>query len=175
MFEIKVYRGDIDPVNYVLGESGIQLVGPDSSSMFMKPIPLSGDQILNIEVTADAMRDGEPLGLESKVVWSQSVSDCPSGFSAQIKVETDCDLGGIVVTMNAEESEIPVIFSIVGVIDEISGEINSYEIAPGGTTQVVIPIAGNSDWNVEWSATNTANTEQTFSGSTPVQEIDCAV
>ena len=175
LFEIKVYRGDIDPVNYVLGESGIQLVGPDSSSMFMKPIPLSGDQILNIEVTADAMRDGEPLGLESKVVWSQSVSDCPSGFSAQIKVETDCDLGGIVVTMNAEESEIPVIFSIVGVIDEISGEINSYEIAPGGTTQVVIPIAGNSDWNVEWSATNTANTEQTFSGSTPVQEIDCAV
>ncbi len=175
LFEIKVYRGDIDPVNYVLGESGIQLVGPDSSSMFMKPIPLSGDQILNIEVTADAMRDGEPLGLESKVVWSQSVSDCPSGFSAQIKVETDCDLGGIVVTMNAEESEIPVIFSIVGVIDEISGEINSYEIAPGGTTQVVIPIVGNSDWNVEWSATNTANTEQTFSGSTPVQEIDCAV
>ena len=113
LFEIKVYRGDIDPVNYVLEESGIQLVGADSSSIFMKPIPLSGDQVLSIEITADAMREGEPLGLEPKVVWSQSVSDCPSGFSAQIKVEIDCDLGGIVVTMNAEESEYTVIFIIV--------------------------------------------------------------
>ena len=175
LFEIKVYRGDIDPINYVLEESGLQLVGPDSSSIFMKPIPLGGDQILSIEVTADAMRDGEPLGLDPKVVWSQSVSDCPSGFSAQIKVEIDCDLGGIVVMMDAEESEIPVIFSIVGVIDEVPEELNSYEIEPGDTTQVVIPVAGSSDWKVEWSATNAANTEQTFSGSTPVQEIDCDV
>ena len=175
LFEIKVYRGDVDPANYVLEESGIQLVGPESSSIFMKPIPLSGDQVLSIEVIADAMRDGEPLGLEPKIVWSQSVSDCPSGFSAQIKVEVDCDLGGIVVTMDAKESEIPVIFSIVGVIDEVPEELNSYEIMPGDTTQTVIPVNGNSDWNVEWSATNTENTEQTFAASTPVQEIDCDV
>ena len=175
MFEIKVYRGDIDPANYVLEESGIQLVGPESSSIFMKPIPLGGDQVLSIEVIADAMRDGEPLGLEPKIVWSQSVSDCPSGFSALIKVEVDCDLGGIAVTMDAKESEIPVIFSIVGVIDEVPGEINTYEIMPGDTTQTVIPVNGNFDWNVEWSATNTENTEQTFAASTPVQEIDCDV
>ena len=121
------------------------------------------------------MRDGEPLGLEPKVVWSQSVSDCPGGFSALIKVEVDCDLGGIAVTMDAKESEIPVIFSIVGVVDEVPGEINTYEIMPGDTTQTVIPVNGNFDWNVEWSATNTENTEQTFAASTPVQEIDCDV
>ena len=109
LFEIKVYRGEIDPVNYVLEESGIQLVGAESSSIFIKPIPLSGDHILTIEVIADAMKDAEPLGLESKVVWSQSISDCPSGFSAQIKVEVECDLGGIAVTMDARESEVPVL------------------------------------------------------------------
>ena len=77
--------------------------------------------------------------------------------------------------MDAKESEIPVIFSIVGVIDEVPGELNSYEIMPGDTTQIVIPVNGNFDWNVEWSATNTANTEQTFASSTPVQEIDCKI
>jgi len=175
LFEIKVYRGEIDPVNYVLEESGIQLVGAESSSIFIKPIPLSGDHILTIEVIADAMKDAEPLGLESKVVWSQSISDCPSGFSAQIKVEVECDLGGIAVTMDARESEVPVIFNIVGVIDEVPEGPNSYEILPGDETQIIIPATGSSDWNVEWSVINTENTEQTFAGETPVQEIDCEV
>ena len=37
--------------------------------------------------------------------------------------------------MDARESEVPVIFNIVGVIDEIPEDPNSYEILPGDETQ----------------------------------------
>ena len=85
----------------------------------MHPISLVNREILSIVVTAEAIRDGKFIGLEPVVVWEQSVTDCPNGFVGQTKIKPECDLGDIEVTLDAQESSIPVVFNTTTVVDGV--------------------------------------------------------
>jgi hypothetical protein len=140
----------------------------------MHPISLVNREILSIVVTAEAIRNGKFIGLEPVVVWEQSVTDCPNGFVGQTKIKAECDLGGIEVTLDAQESSIPVVFNTTTVVDGVEQTSETFEVMAGEILLTNFAIPNGSKWSLKWSVENSENSSEILKrGLTATQTFLC--
>ena len=104
-----------------------------------------------VEPYAEAVRDGLELEYEKAPVWNQAGTDCPSDFVAQVQVETDCDIGGVKVTLGNPGTDTGAIFEIVLVI-EGAKQTTEYELDADDTYILDFAIEDDSEWFIEWQA-----------------------
>ena len=105
-------------------------------------------------------------------VWNQAGTDCPSDFVAQVQVETDCDIGGVKVTLGNPGTDTGAIFEIVLVI-EGAKQTTEYELDADDTYILDFAIEDDSERFIEWQAKEISEEEFRFAASTTPRTIDC--
>ena len=173
-YEISVYHGDVDENNLVQSQSGDKIVEAYKTVEYGKYIPPPRGQILTILITATPQKEDLDLGFEPVTVWNQAGVDCPTGFVVQVQVETDCDSGGIKVTLDNSESSVDARFSLVLGTDTETG-IESKEVTQGEKEEVIISVTEDSEWTLIWKAVETGESEEEkgFVGFIGPEQFDC--
>ena len=146
-YEVSVYHGDVEENNLVQSQSGDKTVDAGDVVDYGKRIPPPRGQILTILITATPQKDDLDLGFEPVTVWNQAGVNCPTGFVVQIQVETDCDSGGVKVTLDNSESSVDALFTLVLTTNVETG-VEDHELAAEDEKEVLITVTEDTSWTL---------------------------
>ena len=172
-FTVEVHRGGVDWSSRVEDESGAQLVPAGTTATYSQGLPLVSGELLSVEIRADAYREGVSLGFDPVVVWNQAVTDCPNGLAVQIYVAADCALGGAKAVFSTVGSEAAVMATANTVVDGTVVGVSTYELSVGDSVDVPLLVPDGSEWSLQWSVADAADTSRVFEGATTTQILDC--
>ncbi|HIE67101.1 MAG TPA: LysM peptidoglycan-binding domain-containing protein, partial [Acidimicrobiia bacterium] len=193
-FKVRAYYGDS-----VEGDepdhTGSQLVPPGVSQTYEKTIPPPFGDLLTILVSADAWRNGVPIGQVEFGANDLGVY-CDPPFGVMVTAVPDCDAGTVVVTLqnfSPEEMNAPTGTQGVaahftaalyrdGNFGEQLGDTPSVsggwydEIPAGGVLTKNVTVEEDGIWFVVWTAEDTTDPTRSFEGilpSTDGELFDC--
>ena len=173
-YEVSVYHGDVEENNLVQSQSGDKTVDAGDVVDYGKRIPPPRGQILTILITATPQKDDLDLGFEPVTVWNQAGVNCPTGFVVQVQVETDCDSGGVKVTLDNSESSVDALFTLVLTTNVETG-VEDHELAAEDEKEVLITVTEDTSWTLTWTAVETGQSEdeEGFIGFIGPEQFDC--
>ena len=186
-FSVDVYHDSVEPGNLVTAQSGDQLVLADGIDEYEKDIPPPlGVLIIDVNVVAE--HNGVQLG-PLGVVSNQSQTYCDPPFSVMIEALPDCPVLDLTIrVLSSEELNLDPIPQASGARIEVTlyedgiprrlGNIYSssgqyYELDAGLFALEELSIQEDSEWRIEWKATDLVYPERTMEGTIGPKLFDC--